>query len=107
MARNGDKVVPRDVATLKRPALQKLCKQLGLKANGKVSLVSEREKHAKPVAKLVVLFSLVQNTEMVRSLEEYRETHALSRYILFINKILNSHVFKFSIIKLCSCPARG
>ena len=29
--------VPHDIVNLKRPALQKLCKQLGLKANGKVS----------------------------------------------------------------------
>ena len=34
-------VIPEDVSALKRPALQKLCKKLGLKANGKVSLINE------------------------------------------------------------------
>lgn len=29
-------IIPEKLASLKRPALQKLCKKLGLKANGKV-----------------------------------------------------------------------
>ena len=32
--------IPRDLASLKRSALQKLCKKFGIKANGKVSLLN-------------------------------------------------------------------
>ena len=32
--------LPQDLSSLKRPALQKLCKRLGLKANGKVNLLA-------------------------------------------------------------------
>ena len=31
-------IVPEDFASLKRPALQKLCKKFGIKANGKVRI---------------------------------------------------------------------
>ena len=43
MARKAMDIIPQDLISLKRPALQKLCKQLGLKANGKVSCESGRE----------------------------------------------------------------
>ena len=36
--------IPRDIASLKRSALQKLCKKFGIKANGKVSLLKHRSK---------------------------------------------------------------
>ena len=34
-----DETLMGDLASLKRPALQKLCKRFGIKANGKVRLV--------------------------------------------------------------------
>ena len=48
--------VPQNLAALKRPALQKLCKQLGLKANGKVSHKIERDVKKLKLAKAFELW---------------------------------------------------
>lgn len=71
-------VIPEDLLSLKRPALQKLCKKFGLKANGKVKVCCTMDWDMI----LSVLdnncidhpCNIIQNTAMIRALVELRKS---------------------------------